>query len=408
MREAARASSIENAQASSHGNGAPMPAQPVATRATESREFTVPNERPRPEPITRLTARTWLGFMAVIVGAAMFWTVQIWLYYRLRGFDDGLRGIVTVQFAMAGAWAVLSPLMFFLIRRFRVSAKSWLPAVLVHVVAANAFALAHLWILGLTGLSQAGVFSSFNINPITGDFFAYFGVLAWSHSRDFVAWYRAREIDAARLTSEIVQSRFQALCVQVRPQFLLGTLELLANLVHTDVPRAERLIVRLADVLRGTLEMARERMTTLRQELALLATYIEAHDLGVRPGARLDLRVDQAAFTASLPSRLLSTMVDDLLAPGNADPSAPLVVHVSAERGADSTRIRLEGDAAWRTAPSGLHAWWRKKSVAEAAVEEAGHLVTVAFPDRATAVLVVADESEPAPLDPARDRAAVA
>ena len=91
-------------------------------------------------------------------------------------------------------------------------------------------------------LSTAPILNQFNINPLTGNFFLYFGLLSWSHSRDFAAWYRARELASAQLTSDIARSRFQALCVQVRPQFVLGTLDLLARLVHVDVPRADRLI----------------------------------------------------------------------------------------------------------------------------------------------------------------------
>jgi hypothetical protein len=65
----------------------------------------------------------------------------------------------------------------------------------------------------------------------------------------------------------------------------------------------------------------------------------------------------------------------------------------------DATRITLRGETTWpdaRTdARSEVHAWWRKKSVAEAAVADAGPLVSVTFPDRATAVLMIADEPEP-------------
>jgi LytS/YehU family sensor histidine kinase len=182
--------------------------------------------------------------------------------------------------------------------------------------------------------------------------------------------------------------------VQVRPQFLLGTLDLLARLVHVDVPRADRLIARLADVLRLTLDMAREHVTTLQQELQLLSASVEAHRLGVRPSVALETHIDQEALAKPMPSRLLCTMVDDLLAAdgdGASDAATPLTIRVSAERAPDATRVRLHAEVGVG-APGDLHGWWRKKSAAEAAVAAAGPLVTVAFPDRSTAVLIVADE----------------
>jgi hypothetical protein len=67
-------------------------------------------------------------------------------------------------------------------------------------------------------------------------------------------------------------------------------------------------------------------------------------------------------------------------------------VQVQAERGVGTTRVRLRGTGALRAAPTELHSWWRKKSVAEAAVMEAGPLVSLTFPDPVTAVLIVEDD----------------
>ncbi|MGH6692415.1 MAG: hypothetical protein ACREF4_17240, partial [Gammaproteobacteria bacterium] len=100
------------------------------------------------------------------------------------------------------------------------------------------------------------------------------------------------------------------------------------------------------------------------------------------------------ALNTALPSRLLTTLVDDLLASdaeGSKAAAPPLEVHVSAERAIDATRIRVRGVNAGSARDKGPHDWWRRKSAAEAAVADAGPLVTVAFPDRSTAVLIVAD-----------------
>ena len=40
-------------------------------------------------------------------------------------------------------------------------------------------------------------------------------LLAWSHGRDFYAWYRERDVASARLEAAIARSRYQTLCVQL-------------------------------------------------------------------------------------------------------------------------------------------------------------------------------------------------
>jgi sensor histidine kinase YesM len=357
------------------------------------------------EPLAPLlTPRTWVTLVTLWLGAAALWTVQmhafIWLTdASATGWDWG---ITRLQLAGAMYWTAASLGVLALARRFRLYGRRAAQHLVVHFGAAVMISFGFLWVLQSIGLSLAPILNEFNINPLTGNFFLYFGLLAWSHSRDFAAWYRARELASAQLTSEIARSRFQALCVQVRPQFVLGTLDLLARLVHMDVPRADRLIARLADVLRLTLDTAALHSTSLLDELDLVTASVEAHRLGIRPGVSLVLDVPPEALNTTIPSRLLTTLVDDLLASDSdgTKGAAPLQVQVSAERVVDATRIRVRGVSAVPAAVQGPHDWWRRKSAGEAAVADAGPLVTVAFPDRATAVLIVADTQPAMRVEP--------
>ncbi|HEX7121751.1 MAG TPA: histidine kinase [Gemmatimonadaceae bacterium] len=371
-----------------------VPDESTRVRSDTPRPVEKPAEAPVPMPL--LTPRGWLALVAVVSVTALMWIVQIHVFSYLT---DGLRGIdgglVKLQLGAALFWFAISIGVFYLARRFRLSAPRLLPYLAIHLVAAVVSSFGFLWALRATGLSNAPIFWPYNINPLTGNFFVYFGLVAWAHARDFVTWYRQHEITTTRLTTQIARSRFQALCVQVRPQFLLGTLDLLARLVHVDVPRADVLVARLADVLRLTLDMAREHTTTLQKELQLVAASVEAHRLGIRPAVTFETEIDPDALGTPMPSRLLCTMVDDLLAAGTETPGAavpPLAIRITAERGPDATRVRLHGESQWTGVDTELHAWWRKKSAAEAALAGAGPLVTVAFPDRTTAVLIVADE----------------
>ncbi len=318
-----------------------------------------------------LTLRTWLLLVALWLGTAGLWTIQMHGFIWLTSDMTGWRwDIVRLQFAGAMYWTAASLGILALARRYRLYGRRAVPHLVIHFGAAVAISFGFLWTLQAIGLSTAPILDAFNINPLTGNFFLYFGLLAWSHSRDFAAWYRARELTSALLTSEIARSRFQALCVQVRPQFVLGTLDLLARLVHVDVPRADRLIARLADVLRLTLDTASLHSTTLQEELDLVTASVEAHRLGIRPGVTLEVDVPEEALHTPVPSRLLTTLVDDLLAgePDGAKGAAPpLEVHVSAERAIDTTRIRVRGVTPVSAAGKGPHDWWRRKSAAEAA-----------------------------------------
>jgi len=245
----------------------------------------------------------------------------------------------------------------------------------------------------LAGISETPVLSSSNMNPLTGDFFIYLAFLAWSHSRDFVAWFRQRDLETARLSAQIARSRFQNLRVQLRPEFLLATLERLSELVHTDVDRAERLIVRLADTLRQTLDLSRESLVSLAQELDLVSASIETHRLGIRGGVSLELAIDEEALSEPIPSRLVCTLVDELLANVAIAPDSPLQVGIDATRVSGYTQITVSANAEGLGTRDVSHTWFQRQGVAERAVKSAGAGVSVLIPDRTSVMVMIGTET---------------
>jgi len=355
----------------------------------------------------RLSGRGWLAIVGVWAACAVLWSLQVYYYAVASGAsgeDDETR-YVLAHLASAGAWALLTPVVLLLARRLRIGRRNWPARIAVHAVLAVVVATVHVAIVRATGLmGDFGLFSSLSFNQISGNVFIYFALLAWSHGRDFYAWYRERDVAAARLEAAIARSRYQTLCVQLRPQFLLGTIELLARLVHEDVNRSERLIARLADVLRLTLDAAGERETSLRRELELLRAYVDVHDLGVRPGTRLTLHVAPETLSVRLPNRLLRTLIDDLLAGGGggAVPPESVSVTVDSERlVGGATRVRVQAATPdGERGDAGRPGGWAE-AVEKAALAERDRTVSLYFPDSMTAIVLLADRDAEAPRDAA-------
>lgn len=353
----------------------------------------------------RLSGRGWLAIAGVWAGSAVLWSLQVYYFAVTRGTPEEGEQIqyFLTHLVSAAAWALFTPLVLFLARRFRIGRRDWPSRILLHAVLAVVVATAHVAIVRATGLmGDFGLFSSLSFNQISGNVFIYSALLAWSHGRDFYAWYRERDVSAVRLEAAIARSRYQTLCVQLRPQFLLGTIELLARLVHEDVNRTERLIARLADVLRLTLDAAGERETSLRRELELVRAYVDVHDLGVRPGTALTLRVAPETLSVRLPNRLLRTLIDDLLTGNSGGPVPPesMAVTVESERlVGGTTRVRVhaaspEGEAAETGRPGG----W-VEAVEKATLAERDRKVSLYFPDSMTAIVLLADRDAEATRD---------
>jgi LytS/YehU family sensor histidine kinase len=389
------------------------PAVPLA--ATGERPSARPPVRPSAAPATigvapALSIRVWLGIAGVWLLLAVFWTNQLVMYTSLSPRMEPMDLWATAKLQLGGSamWLLMSLPVLWLSQRFRFTPDNWPRRLPIHVAAALTCGFVHLTGLRLMGLSAMPVLSYGNLNPLTGDFFIYLAFLAWSHSRDFVAWFRVKEIETARLTAQIARSRFQALRVQLRPEFLLATLERLERLVHENADLAERLIARLADTLRLTLDIGRHSTTSVAQELELVAACIEAHRLGVRTGVRLHQRVDPRAIHDEVPSRLICAMVDELLANVWIAPAARLLVDIDVTRvsGYTQVTIRAEGEGIVRSGVS--HAWWHKHGVAERAVENAGSSVSVLVPDNTSVMLMIGEETAALATSESRESYALA
>jgi LytS/YehU family sensor histidine kinase len=368
---------------------------------TELRRATPPGAGAA-EASPALSMRVWLGIAGVWLLLAVFWTNQVVLFGNVRpeGSQMDVWSVAALQLGTSLIWLGLSLPVLWVARRFRFTPENWPRRLPIHVACALACGVIHLAGLRLMGLSESPVFSYGNLNPLTGDFFIYLAILAWSHSRDFVAWYRMRAVETARLTAQLARSRFQAVRVQLRPEFVLATMEHLETVVHEDADRAERLITRLADMLRLTMEIGRRPTTSVARELELVSACIETHRLGVRPGVQLVQRVDSEAMTDLVPSRIVCAAIDGLLANAWVGPNEPLLVEIEATRLSDTTRIGIRARMQGRPRPAGSHVWWHRHGLAERAVELAGNTVSVLVPDPSSILLIIGEDAESAVSNP--------
>lgn len=133
-----------------------------------------------------------------------------------------------------------------------------------------------------------------------------------------------------------------------------------------------------------------------------MSASIETHRLGIRGGVSLQLSVDEDALSDAIPSRLICTLVDELLANVAVSAESPLNVEVDASRvsGGSYTRITVSATAPDLNPSDKAHTWFHDKGVAERAVRSAGAGVSVLIPDQTSVMVMVgSDEVDEEPLE---------
>jgi LytS/YehU family sensor histidine kinase len=160
----------------------------------------------------------------------------------------------------------------------------------------------------------------------------YWIVVAATQGYLYYSRYRQGEVRAAQLSAQLAQAQLQALRMQLHPHFLFNTLNAISTLVHKDPEIADRMIARLSDLLRLTLENIGVQEVRLAKELEFLERYLDIERM--RFADRLEVRMQIAPETldARLPYLILQPLVENAIRHGIAPRSAPGRIEVSAER----------------------------------------------------------------------------
>jgi hypothetical protein len=143
----------------------------------------------------------------------------------------------------------------------------------------------------------------------------FFVLLCWSALYFGVPAYRSLALERERLLraeARAHQARLAALRLQLQPHFLFNALNAVSTLVADDRPaEANRMLARLADFLRATLDRKDAVEVPLGDEIEFTRRYLDIEE--VRFGGRLRIHVDldPDARAALVPPMILQPLVEN-------------------------------------------------------------------------------------------------
>jgi len=117
------------------------------------------------------------------------------------------------------------------------------------------------------------------------------------------------KLDRALLEEE--RARFASLESRIHPHFLFNTLNSISALIREDPRKAERTVEQLSALLRYSLEMNMSRLTPLRNEMRIVADYLDIEK--TRFGERLRYSIDlpDSLGDLELPPMAVQTLVEN-------------------------------------------------------------------------------------------------
>jgi two-component system, LytTR family, sensor kinase len=275
------------------------------------------------DPSRRLSSKEILLILIFWFSLALLAAVN--RMFDPRGF--GFRGIVPVgslvfPFVEAAVWAVITP--FVLILASRHNKLSRIPLLLLYGVG---IAIAVDLVLDIARMSlfpvrvrRGGIafapFSAIGRFRFLNQFIVYLAVLAAGFAREFFIRGQQKQREAVELQGQLAQARLDALRMQINPHFLFNTLNAVSALVERDPVGVRRMIARLSDLLRYTLDRHGSEEVPLREELGYLEKYLDIMKVRFQGRLEVETMIEPAALDAPVPSFILQPIVENALEHG--------------------------------------------------------------------------------------------
>ena len=246
------------------------------------------------------------------------------------------------EFTYAYLWALLTPWILWLAKRFPVDQRNWYRMAPLHAAAC---------VLSVTVQKSAYVLLVPAYSPqwrvhdlatwlrsvtVSLDYgvLLYGIVLLVHYAVENYARCQEGRVRASKLETQLAQAQLNALKMQLHPHFLFNTLHSISTLVNEDPEAAEAMIARLSELLRLSLENTGAQEVPLSQELEFVERYLEIEQIRFEDRLRILFDVDPQTLDAQVPNLILQPLVENAIRHGIAQkPGGTVEVRASLVEG---------------------------------------------------------------------------
>lgn len=329
---------------------------------------------------------------------ALFFAAHIAIGSRALGRPESFWRAFAMYMTCTFYWSAVTPLIIRLSECFRLAAPHAFRNTSIH--------------LGISMLVSTGAFIFFAlVSPFTVDarlaaqpflerltsllafqlhldMLRYFAVVAIEHSLSYHRQVRERD-------NALAEARLEVLKRQLQPHFLFNTLNSISVLMFENVALANRMLLRLSELLRAGLANDSPHEVSLERELAFLERYLEIERIRFGDRLTVDLDVAPEVLGARVPNLILQPIVENAIKYGAAAIDRPANISIRAEKAGSELRlaVRDDGPGMPRNARRGVglsntearlrQLYGSEQTLELTRPEDGGLLVSIAIPFRA-------------------------
>jgi signal transduction histidine kinase len=287
---------------------------------------------------------------------AVFWTLAGWalcaavfatqshVAATVRGQPIPWDGAFAAWSVWAGGWALLTLPILRLAEREPFERRRFWRALAVHLPGSVAAVLFHMAVYAAAAplVGAPGFTTDWSATyarllataflPTLSVYWVLVGAVQFLRLRQAV---HEREWRHLALEAQLAEARLLALKSQLQPHFLFNTLNSIDVLIGDDPAAARHMLQLLCGLLRKVLDKDSSREVTLREELDVIACYLEIEQIRFADRLSYEVDVGPELMQARVPSLVLQPLVENAIRHGVARRARPgrIVISARAEDG---------------------------------------------------------------------------
>ena len=276
--------------------------------------------------------RVLLSFALASVAWLLLACVLAWqMYLNDSGSENGYSFLYYLRLPALRfiCYAILTPPMFYIVRRFLITAEKLSFRLMIYFVSFPLFVMSYSlvrWSLlppyyiteqrwgernfeGLLAIARGSFADQVGV---------YFLIVAAAHAYQYFQHSQLQEIEKSELQEALAASELEMLKMQLHPHFLFNTLHGISTLIDSDSHAAKAMIVKLSSLLRIAVKHDSADLVTLRDEIEFAEAYLDLEKM--RLGCRLQVRMNVGEHTSFLfvPQLILQPLIENAIVHGVA------------------------------------------------------------------------------------------
>lgn len=264
-------------------------------------------------------------------------------------------------------WAIHAPLIFILSRRFSFERSRLTKSLLIY------FSVGIVWAMIVQGLplllvpflNESASYNSEMFRRMSRKWFGtyfllnmliYWLILSISLISSYYERYQKEKLKASKLDAQLSNARLRALQMQMHPHFLFNTLHSISALaLDNEIRDAVKMINRLSELLRLTLDKADMQTVTLEDEIEFTRRYLEIESIRFQDRLTVDMDIDPQALVAEVPTLILQPLVENAMRHGVDSNSGTSRIQIAARLQNEQVLMEVRDDGKDLKKISGQH-----------------------------------------------------